>query len=143
MKPTISEDFPAKPTPEQLTEAVRVVTLALLYTWTIEPLEGENSATRQQKAELLGMDPESPELECLNLFDEWGNDLMCMAPTFGMAYKAPEWDGQQEEGSWVSHMKEPAKLFVPPPQPVPNSYWSLDEARWVEYDPTDHNEAVG
>jgi hypothetical protein len=72
MKPDISSDFPAKPTPDQLTEAVRTCVLALIYSWSIPPEEGENSASKVQIAEFFGIEVDSPELECLGLFDEWG-----------------------------------------------------------------------
>jgi hypothetical protein len=58
-----------------------------------------------------------------------GNDLMCVAPMFGIAWKAPEWFGNDHEVA----MTQPAKLFVPPPKPAGDWYWSLDDAAWVEF----------
>jgi hypothetical protein len=133
MKTDVSPDFPPVPSTVEIQTAVKTVLTAMFHTWALPVSEDQNSPTREQIAEVLGFTVDAPELEVLGLFDEWGNDLMCMAPCFGLAYKAPEWDGQQEEGGWVSYIKEPAKLFVPPPKPEGDYYWSLDDAKWIEF----------
>ena len=127
----VSDDFPPKPSPEELTAAVKTVLTAMFHIWSIEPEGDNNSATRQQAADLLGFEEGQSVMEVLGCFDHWSNDIMCMAPDFGLAYKPAEWD----HNGATSFMKSPPKLFVPPPKPEGNFYWSLDDAEWTEFTP--------
>jgi hypothetical protein len=129
MKPTVSEDFPPIPPTDELETAVKTVLMAMFNLWSLTPDEEAGKVTRTQAAERLGIPESHPVLEVLGLFDHWSNDIMCMGPYFGVAYKAPKWNMDLPP----PYIEEAAQLFVPPPKPEGDRwYWSLDEAQWVE-----------